>query len=70
MLKKRKWMSVNKNPENLIKNPQKLQQWSNLQDMPKKTINNVLNEKILRLDQAACDNLIAEILVEKRNQER
>lgn len=42
-----------------------MQMWANLKDMPKKMLANIVNQRILKMDQEACENLLTSMLTEK-----
>lgn len=56
MLLRNKWAYVQKDPERSLRNESMdmISYWQQLNNLPRKAVNNIVNDKIIKLDKKAC----------------
>ena len=63
---KRKWKSVNKNPEKALKDQgSNIQLFNLVNNLPDEKVNGVITEKVLEMDKNACSQLLDRYLSER-----
>lgn len=68
---RQKWSKTQKNPDNSLRNQSidTVSYWQGLNNLPQKTIKQVVNTSILDKDQQACDLILTKIFQHKQTEE-
>lgn len=64
---KNKWQAAQKNPDRSLKDQSidTTSYWQSLNNLPQKSIKNIVNDKILKMDKKSCDLILSKMFMEK-----